>query len=742
MNFDRTQPQSFGDVQRSEQLSLQMTESPTIPGYRIQRPVGEGAYGQVWLATDLNTGRPVAIKCYLNRANLNLAALEREVGLLVNMSTGRHIVQVLKIGWEHDPPYFVMEYLENGSLEELIRKKQVPSVSKSVEFVTEIARGLEFAHSKGVIHCDLKPANVLLDHSMQPRIADFGQGRMAGDQTPSLGTLFYMAPEQALNNSVPDVKWDVYSLGAMAYTLLVGSPPYRSQEVTDSLQSATSLADRLQRYRDGILQSPLPNLHNRRLGVDRSLAAIIERCLHRDANQRFQNVQQVIGALESRARNRGRRPLYILGIAGPILLLILMLIFSARSLVVAVSQSEESVVLRALESNRFAARYAARTLQSELQTLFSIVEEEARSEALSEHLQRAVEAGKEPLDQLSDGKGSAALAAAIRGLPERQPLEQFLQDRLNRLLKSRSSTQRLLNSVFINDARGNNLAIAFSNEAERNSAVSPVGQNFAYRSYFNGLHIEGKPSDSPSQFSPTRTTTLSSSFRSTSTGAWKIAVSTPVFASEPKQTEAAEIDAADRHPIGVLVMTINLGDFELLAQQVEENVPHRFAALFDGRPGNQQGMILQHPFIRRIDREKMKTLMMPQLKLPVIEALVESGLADYEDPVAQFEGFDDYAGQWIACVAQVELPHVSGDSEREKSDLWILVQEPREMVAGPIQSLANKLWSETLVEFLVLFAVIGSLWYFVLRWRGVQDAASRSDGSKSDDFATTLADRR
>ncbi len=685
MSFDGTQPQSFRDVQRSEQLSLQMTESPTIPGYRIQRPVGEGAYGQVWLATDLNTGRPVAIKCYLNRANLNLAALEREVGLLVNMSAGRHIVQVLKVGWEHDPPYFVMEYLENGSLEELIRKKQVPSVSKCVEFVTEIARGLEFAHSKGVIHCDLKPANVLLDHSMQPRIADFGQGRMAGDQTPSLGTLFYMAPEQALNNSVPDVKWDVYSLGAMAYTLLVGSPPYRSQEVTDSLQSATSLADRLQRYRDGILKSPLPKLHYRRLGIDKSLAAIIDRCLHRDANQRFQNVQQVIGALESRARNRGRRPLYILGIAGPILLLILMLMFSARSLVVAVSQSEESVVQRALESNRFAARYAARTLQSELQTLFSIVEEEARNETLAEHLQQAVEAGKEPLDQLADGNGSATLAASIRALPERQPLEQFLQDRLNRLLKSRTSTQRLLNSVFINDSRGNNLAIAFSIESERNSAISPVGQNFAYRSYFNGLHIEGKPSDSPSQFSPTRTTTLSSSFRSTSTGAWKIAVSTPVFSSEPTESEAE-----DRNPIGVLVMTINLGDFELLAQQVEDNVPQRFAALFDGRSGNQQGMILQHPFLRRMDRETMKTLMMPQLKLPVMEALVEDGLADYEDPVAQFEGCDDYSGQWIACVAQVELPQVSSESDREKSDLWILVQEPRAMVAAPIQSLAKK----------------------------------------------------
>ncbi|MFO0942113.1 MAG: protein kinase [Pirellulales bacterium] len=118
MNLDNTQQQTMGDVHLSKQLSLQMSSAPTIAGYRIQRPVGAGAFGQVWLATDLNTGRPVAIKCYLNRAAVNLTALEREVGMLVNMSAARHIVQVLKVGWNHEPPYFVMEFLENGSLEE------------------------------------------------------------------------------------------------------------------------------------------------------------------------------------------------------------------------------------------------------------------------------------------------------------------------------------------------------------------------------------------------------------------------------------------------------------------------------------------------------------------------------------------------------------------------------------------------------------------------------------------------
>ncbi len=144
MTLDRTQQQTMGDEDLSKQLSLQMNQAPSITGYRIQRPVGAGAFGQVWLATDLNTGRPVAIKCYLNRAAVNLTALEREVGMLVNMSTGRHIVQVLKVGWEHQPPYFVMEFLENGSLEELLRDGSLPGVQRSIDFLLEIARGLEF----------------------------------------------------------------------------------------------------------------------------------------------------------------------------------------------------------------------------------------------------------------------------------------------------------------------------------------------------------------------------------------------------------------------------------------------------------------------------------------------------------------------------------------------------------------------------------------------------------------------
>src|SRR4029077_13344833 len=98
------------------------------------------------------------------------------------------------------------------------------------ELLTEIAIGLSHAHGKGVVHCDLKPANVLLDQDGKPRLGDFGPSRLSPEPKPALGTLFYMAPEQADMQAVPDVRWDVYALGAILYCLIVGLPPHPNDD--------------------------------------------------------------------------------------------------------------------------------------------------------------------------------------------------------------------------------------------------------------------------------------------------------------------------------------------------------------------------------------------------------------------------------------------------------------------------------------------------------------------------------
>ncbi len=725
MNLDHTQQQTQRDVQRSEELSRQSTLPPSIPGYLIQQLLGEGAFGQVWLATDMNTRRLVAIKCYVQRTHLNLESLSREVSLLANMAAARNIVQILKVGWEHDPPYYVMEYLENGSLEDLVRSRQEVSVSQVVTLMREIAEGLSFAHGKGILHCDLKPANVLLDHAYRPRLADFGQGRMAGDQSSSLGTLFYMSPDQADLESSPDVTWDVYSLGAIAYTLIVGIPPYRTTEVVDSLDSAGSLPDRLERYRKAIGEAPKPQLHYKRRGVDKAFAQIVDRCLKVRPEQRFQNVQQLIGALDNRQRSRSRRPLYVLGLIGPILLMSLMLFFSSRSRSVALDQSERSVVQRALESNQFAARYAARTLESEIQALFRIAEVEAEHPELHQLLKNCMQAGADALQTLASSGADGAARESIQQLPERLALEEYLKKRITRIGTNHNEAHTLLNSIFVNERTGTNVGAYFADAYERQNATTPVGQNFAYRSYFTGDRLDGSSALPRSNYRPTRATRLSASFRSSSTGAWKIGISAPVWAVEDLVDGAPPTDERVL-PLGVLVLTINLGDFELLTEGQENDArPLRFAALFDGRHGNQLGTLLQHPLIRKLDRETMKTIGIPQIPLPVVEQLISTGLDSYQDPAAAFEGGQIYGGEWLATSAQVELPRTNADSgeNRTKSDLWILVQERKDSVSAPIQSLSDKLSRESWIEIAALLSVILALWYFVFRLR--QTAAGR-----------------
>src|SRR4029077_892458 len=114
-----------------------------------------------------------------------------------------------------------------------------------VSLLREVAVGLAHAHNKGILHCDLKPANILLDQDGKPRLADFGQARLTAEHSPALGTLFYMAPEQADLTAVPDARWDVYALGALLYSMLTGHPPHRTEAAATEMRTAETLTERL-----------------------------------------------------------------------------------------------------------------------------------------------------------------------------------------------------------------------------------------------------------------------------------------------------------------------------------------------------------------------------------------------------------------------------------------------------------------------------------------------------------------
>ena len=245
MSIDPTQIQDSQERLISREISLKRGHPPTqVPGYEPERFLGAGAYGEVWVAIERNTGRRVAIKYYSHRGGLDWSLLSREVEKLAFLFADRYVVQLLGVGWDAEPPYYIMEYLEPGSLADRLQQGPMP-VDKAVELFRDIAVGLVHAHGKGVLHCDLKPANILLDQDNKPRLADFGQSRLSHEQMPALGTMFYMAPEQADLEAMPDARWDVYALGALLYCMLTGHPPHRSGPTVDQFERTPDLNQRL-----------------------------------------------------------------------------------------------------------------------------------------------------------------------------------------------------------------------------------------------------------------------------------------------------------------------------------------------------------------------------------------------------------------------------------------------------------------------------------------------------------------
>ena len=716
---------------RAEELSLRATVPPAqVPGYRLERLLGQGAFGQVWVGNNLNTGRTVAIKFYLHRSGVNWSSLTREVKNLVSMAGNRFIVQVLEVGWDAEPPYYVMEYLENGSLDDLIRSRGAMPPSKAVELFSDIAMGLNHSHGKGVLHCDLKPANVLLDQDWLPRLADFGQSRLSNEQTPSLGTLFYMAPEQADLNAVPDARWDVYALGAIFYCMIVGSPPYKTPDTVTTLDTAASLPERLKRYRDTIFKSHFPRAHHRVRGMDRWLVAIVDRCIAKKPEDRFANVQQVLAAIERRQMARLRRPLMLLGIVGPILLLTVMGLFARRGVLLASHDTTQQMQEGALESNLFAAKFAARTLESEMASLFKLIEEDARESELENRFLACVkDAGEdELLLELADIQTPPESKAKLESLASRIKLEEYLEKRLKEIRSPTRNSHKpaRFDSMFITDRYGTILAGSFSSDRVAN----PIGSNVAYRSYFTGQSRDHDENTPRKNIARTISSQVSVPFKSKTTNRNKIAVSTPMSVMDE------DPEKPDEQPLrvdGLLVLTINVGDFELLSEDAERESPdksgtsihkNRFAVLVDGHDGTRDGMgtrvgtLLQHPIFRKNsvaiaspEEERIQY----QIDRKMFEKLQDGGTLEYIDPVSTDPRGSEFEGNWIAAMQRVDISRRDAEREHKQStDLWVLVQERADSITAPVAAMETRLIREGMIALLALLAVVSMLWIVVL----------------------------
>ena len=668
-----TLQQSDDQRGQSRELSLRCASSPgAIPGYEIRRRLGEGSYGSVWLAREIKTGKQVAIKFYTNRRGLDWSLLSREVEKLAVLYTSRDVVDLLDVGWDHDPPYFVMEYLENGSLADKLRDGPL-SPEESVRAARSVLRALVHAHGCGILHCDLKPANVLLDGNRDARLCDFGQSRLSTEQCPALGTLYYMAPEQADLNAVPDARWDVYALGALLFQMITGEPPYRTAQTEEQLATAHTLGERLQRYRHIVKESPPPRRHAEVRGVDRRLVEIINGCLEADPQQRLPNAQAVLNLLDERDAVRAKRPLIILGFIGPILCLLAMLSIAWNAYGIALRKADENLVKRSEEDDRVSAALLADGIQQEISTRMRRLEEAA-------------------------AKISADLKADADYLPS--GTETFLENWFT-VEKAWLNTQDRTpdESLFLTDATGK---LVF-----RSPTSDQVGNNFAYRSYFHG-GLE-REEDDTATVEPRHSSGISLAYRSKITKEYMVALAVPVW--NKSQTRVLGVLARTLH----IYKLLDMYEKRLWKDQGQEN---HFLALVDLR--ENEAYLLDHHWLNDRNREK-KHLSESEIKnklrleptetkliLEVTEDLTHVGARnDYIDPMANLDS--DYGGQWIAAFAPI----------REVK--WIaIVQEPRGGAVRPVGELKDTLKFYGLLTIVVFGCMLGLLWYLIQRAAGIR----------------------
>jgi eukaryotic-like serine/threonine-protein kinase len=265
-----------------------------IGRYEILEIIGTGAHGRVARAHDPMIGRPVAIKLFpkelaSGEARQRFIQEARVVGQLSHPS----IITLHDMGIEEatQTPYLVMEYLEGQPLDRILEKGSVP-YPRACAWAAEVACALGVAHRKGVIHGDVKPANMLITDDGRLKLMDFGMARLASRDskaTPLVGTPAYWCPEQIMGKP-QDARSDLFSLGVVLYEMVTGKRPFDA----DSLQAICSRV---------LSSTPLPPSHANP-SVPSNFDGIVARCLAKDPAARYAPAEALAEELYPLARRK------------------------------------------------------------------------------------------------------------------------------------------------------------------------------------------------------------------------------------------------------------------------------------------------------------------------------------------------------------------------------------------------------------------------------------------------------
>jgi serine/threonine-protein kinase len=264
-----------------------------IPGYELLEKLGQGSMGTVYKARQLRMNRLVAIKMLHPKLAANtelLQRLTREAHLAAKLSHN-NIVQAIDVGSAGSLHYFVMELAEGTTIKHELEKGKIYAEREAVEIVLQIGQALQHAHRRGLIHRDVKPANIILTPEGIAKLADLGMARETADDElaqaekgMTIGTPYYIAPEQIRGREDIDARADIYSLGATFYHMVTGQPPFPGQEIEPVLNAH--------------LKQELTPPDHLNTSLSSGLGEVVEFMMAKDRRQRYRSADDLLLDLE------------------------------------------------------------------------------------------------------------------------------------------------------------------------------------------------------------------------------------------------------------------------------------------------------------------------------------------------------------------------------------------------------------------------------------------------------------
>lgn len=258
--------------------------------YRILSKIGVGGMADVYKGEDTLLGRPVAIKIlHANFASDDefVSRFKREAQAAGKLNHP-NIVNMYDVGYDQDMHYIIMEYVDGETLKEYITRHHRLSIDEAVKITISIGEGLEHAHAMGIVHCDIKPHNVIITNTGRVKVTDFGIARAMNSTNTVMytnsimGSAHYLSPEQASGKSV-DGNTDIYSLGVVLYEMLTGKVPFEGD---------TPIAVALKHVREKVIP---PTRYNP--SIPPLLESVVLKALAKNPVDRFESISEMMGDL-------------------------------------------------------------------------------------------------------------------------------------------------------------------------------------------------------------------------------------------------------------------------------------------------------------------------------------------------------------------------------------------------------------------------------------------------------------